>query len=72
MRFFSPLALFLIELEDATVATFVHYDLTEDLQTGTLTVSVHSWDRLEALLQIDVAINEVFCFFPFRSSMIQC
>ena len=59
VEFFAPLAVFPLELEDQSIASFVHFDRIEDLQSGNLQIFVHSWQQLDPLLQIDVPIYKV-------------
>lgn len=57
--FFAPLAVFPVELTNNMIASFVHFDRIEDLRSGILQIFVHSWQQLDPLLQIDVAIDQV-------------
>lgn len=66
-RFFAPLALLLVELEDGRVAAYGHCDRAADAPTaGNLTITVQSWDQLQPRLQIQVPLpaQYVLILFP--------
>jgi len=58
VNFFASLAIFPLELTNGSVASFVHFDRTEDLRSGTLQIAIHSWQQIDPLLQIDVDIHQ--------------
>jgi hypothetical protein len=49
----------LTELDDGTVAAFVHFDRQQDLVAGILTVSIRSWDLLDPLASFSSPVDQV-------------
>ncbi|XP_046449905.1 beta-mannosidase-like [Daphnia pulex] len=56
--FFAPFLCILTELDDGTVAAFVHFDRRQDLVSGILTVSLRSWDLLDPLASFSSPVNQ--------------